>query len=339
MDSYVQLFGWKLPIQDHFTIPIGGGINIYWYGILIAIGFALAVLYAFRRAKDFGVDPDKIIDILLLALPLAIVGARLYYFIFNPGVFDGFWDIFNIRRGGLAIYGGIIGAIAGGAIMCKIRKVNFVSMLDLAAMGFLIGQAVGRWGNFVNQEAYGGPTGSSWFGMTGDQILYDTGSTDLVHPCFLYESLWCIAGFIVLHILSKHRKFKGQMAVTYLIWYGFGRFFIEGLRTDSLMLGSSNIRVSQVLSALMVAAGVILYIVLLRRVKNQQDEPAYTPVFLDAETGEPVAEVLEESEAVLEEAAQDEESQQDVETEAPEADPEAVETAESKEEQGDGQAD
>ena len=280
---HVTLFGLEFDIDRvAFTLPIGDGWPIYWYGILIAIGFLLALLYALKRANSFGVNPDRMIDVVLVAAPVGILGARAFYIAFDPKV--TFADFFNIHNGGLAIYGGIIFSILAGALMCKLRKVNFLSMLDLASLGFLIGQCIGRWGNFFNQEAYGVYTNSSWWGMTSDKIQAENLHVErLVHPCFLYESLWCLLGFILLHILSKHRKFKGEIFLAYTSFYGLGRFFIEGLRTDSLMLGS--MRVSQIIAAAAFVAGGAALLYFLHKSKKRDIPTEYTPMFDQEITG------------------------------------------------------
>lgn len=243
------------------------GIPIYWYGVLITVGVVLAYLYAMRRTKDFGLNKDRVFDVVFAALIGGFLCARIYYCVFttldpNSPINYTFVTTFTgIRDGGLAIYGGIIGAALVGFVACKIRRVNFFAMCDLAALGFLIGQTVGRWGNFVNQEAYGAAADPEWiFGMTGDIIAAEAGAGTLVHPCFLYESAWCLVGFVLLHFYSKKlRSFDGEVALLYVGWYGLGRAFIEGLRTDSLMLGSA--RISQVVAAVSFAAAIILLIV------------------------------------------------------------------------------
>lgn len=275
MENTITIFGITVTIDRvAFTIP---GVNweIYWYGIIITVGFVLAVVYGMKRCKVFGINPDRMLDVILVTAPAAILCARLYYVLFEGMPITDFFDIHN---GGLAILGGVIGAAVVGAVMCKVRKVNILSALDIAALGFLIGQGIGRWGNFVNQEAYGTYTGSDWFGMTGGRISQEMGD-GLVHPCFLYESVWCLLGFLILHLISKKRKWNGEIATLYLIWYGFGRFFIEGLRTDSLYIGSSNIRVSQLLSALMVIAGIVLLLMGLVRYRNKKIDATYVPLF------------------------------------------------------------
>lgn len=218
------------------------GFEIYLYGIIIAVGFILAVIYAIKRAPEFGLTEDNIIDMLIVTVPTAIVGARLYYVIFDFDSYraDNFIDmlgkIVNIRNGGLAIYGGIIFAVTAVLLFCRAKKIPAGKMLDIGGFGLLIGQAVGRWGNFINREAYGAQT--DVFCKMG--LTYQNGTTIYVHPTFLYESLWNTMGFILLHIYSKRHKktFDGQFFAMYAAWYGFGRFWIEWLRltTDSLLL-------------------------------------------------------------------------------------------------------
>lgn len=281
--------GWEFTIDPTaFSI---GGINIQWYGVFIALGLALAVLYCFPKMKRFGIDSDRAFDAVLCGLFGGIIGARLYYVLPNFDEFkqDTFKEtllaIINIRNGGLGIYGGIIGALIFGLIACKIRKVKMLPMLDISVIGFLIGQGIGRWGNFVNQEAFGTNT-DSFLGMTGGKIqtvimnemqvggeMYENGLemvwSDPVHPCFLYESVWCLLGFVLLSFWSKRRKYDGQLLLMYMSWYGLERAVVEGLRTDSLMLGS--IRISQALSIIILVASVILQIVIGFRVKRDPE--------------------------------------------------------------------
>lgn len=281
--------GWEFEIDPTaFTI---GGIEIQWYGIFIALGLALAVLYCFPKMKRFGIDSDRAIDAVLGGVIGGIIGARLYYVIFNlddykkESIKDTFLAVINTRNGGLGIYGGIIGALILGLIICRIKKIKILPMLDVTVLGFLIGQGIGRWGNFVNQEAFG--TNTDFFlGMTGGRIqqvintemqvggsMYENGLemvwSDPVHPCFLYESLWCLLGFVLLSFWSKRRKYDGQILLMYMAWYGLERAFVEGLRTDSLMIGS--IRVSQALSIVIFAVSVILQIVIGFRVKRDPE--------------------------------------------------------------------
>lgn len=262
------------------------GFEIKWYSIFIILGIIIAIIYGLTRMRKYGLDPNRAIDAVIGGILGGLIGARIYYVVLAWDTYDGDWRaILNTRNGGLAIYGGIIGAILVGGIVAKIRKVRLLPLLDIAGVGFLIGQGVGRWGNFINQEAFGCNT-DSIFGMNGGKIQrfiinnYDnltTGSDTVVdpakpvHPCFLYESFWCILGFVILAIFAaKFRKYDGQIFLMYIGWYGLGRFFIEGLRTDSLMLG--NLRISQILSALCVVASVILLIVFGSKVKRMGDD-------------------------------------------------------------------
>lgn len=239
------------------TFQIGSFV-VHYYGLIIAVGLMLAVLYACRRSKRFGIREDDILDGVLLITPFAIVCARLYYCIFawrEGGYADNPISVLYIWNGGLAIYGGVLGAVAGVAIFAKVKKLKLPALLDLVALGFLIGQSIGRWGNFFNREAFGAAT-ESFFRMG----LYNTvtGAWEYYHPTFLYESVWNLAGLILLHFCSKRRRYDGQIALGYAAWYGLGRTFIEGLRVDSLYWGP--FRVSQVLSALICVAAVAVLI-------------------------------------------------------------------------------
>ncbi len=294
MHQNVSIFGLQFNIDPvAFTIP-GLGWDVYWYGVIIATGFVLALVYAYFNVKRFGLDVDKVIDVVLVAAPVAVLCARLYYVLFDGEKATSIKDVFNFSGGGfqgLAIYGAVIGALLSGFLMCKIRKVNVLDMFDLAAIGFLIGQGVGRWGNFMNQEAFGANTTLPW-GMYSDTVhnylvanqesLAAAGiSVDpnmAVHPCFLYEFIWCGIGVLLLHLLSRKRRFKGQLILSYGAWYGTGRFFIEGLRLDSLMLGA-HIRVSQLLSGLAVVICLVLIGVLWKRSTKNKATEDYVPMF------------------------------------------------------------
>ena len=230
------------------------GWPIHWYGIIIAAGFLLAVTFCSKRADTYGIEQDDIMDLLICAVPLCIIGARLYYIIFyldlfkNPDGSLNFTQMVRIWDGGLAIYGGIIAAILVALVFCKVKGIRFLSLADLGSFGLLIGQMVGRWGNFVNVEAYGRVTELPW-----RMGIYDTVDGVYqymeVHPTFLYESLWNLLGLILLAgIVAKHRKFDGEIFLGYIAWYGLGRAWIEGLRTDSLYFFSTGLRVSQVLA-------------------------------------------------------------------------------------------
>ncbi len=279
MTYFITIFGIDIILKPiAFSISIGGRQwDVYWYGILIATGFLLAIIYGIKNAKRFNIDKDKMLDVVLVAAPVSIFCARLYYVLFDGVKCESIADFFgfgeNSGVAGIAIYGAVIGAFLSGALMCKIKKIKIADMFDLAALGFLIGQGIGRWGNFVNQEAYGGFTNSSFWGMQSNKTISELGE-GLVHPCFLYESLWCIAGFFLIHYLSKKRHFSGEVFLMYCAWYGFGRGFIEILRTDSLMLGS--IKVSCLLAFLLCIASVIAIIVIQNKIKP---EPQYVSVF------------------------------------------------------------
>lgn len=244
--------GLGLELNPGRSIPIGENFAIHYYGIIIAIGLLLAVFYGLKRSKEFGLKQDDILDGVLGVVPFAVICARLYYCIFSWEDFaEDPISVLYIWNGGLAIYGGVIGAALGVVVFSRLKKVSLGAVLDIVSLGFLIGQAIGRWGNFFNREAFGQATDS--FLRMGLLNRY-TGEFEYYHPTFLYESLWNIAGFVLLHFLSKKRKYDGQIALGYAAWYGLGRALIEGLRTDSLYLGS--FRVSQLLAALSCVAAV-----------------------------------------------------------------------------------
>lgn len=262
------------------------GRPIYWYGIIIGCGFLLAVMLCSRWAPRFGVTSDQLMDMLMFAVPAALVGIRAYYVIFYLDLYrraDGSLDwaaIFRFSDGGLAIYGGIIAAVLTLLVFCRWKKLSFLAFADLGVHGLLIGQCIGRWGNFMNVEAYGSVTDLPWR-MCSESIagqLWNKGlltskeayyavldGTLGVHPTFFYESLWNFVGIFLIYFLGKKlRKFDGQLFLTYVLWYGLGRFWIEGLRTDSLLffgleLFGMPIRTSQVLALVSaVAAGAVL---------------------------------------------------------------------------------
>lgn len=297
MTYEIIIFGIKLTVSPvAFTIPLGSKHwDIYWYGIIIALGFLAALIYGLKNAARYGLNTDKMLDVILVATPVAILSARAYYVIFDGEKLNGIGDFFGFGNSsgfaGLAIYGGVIGAFVAGAVMCLIRKVKIPDMFDVAAVGFLIGQGIGRWGNFVNQEAYGAFTGSDFWGMQSNKTVSEMGE-GLVHPCFLYESIWCIAGFFVLNYFSKRRKFSGEMSLMYCVWYGFGRGFIELLRTDSLMIG--RIKVSCLLSFLLCVAGAVLLVVMRRRAAEVNAPADYAAVFTENTAEEIGADKAEE---------------------------------------------
>ncbi|MBQ5326566.1 MAG: prolipoprotein diacylglyceryl transferase [Oscillospiraceae bacterium] len=248
------------------------GFDVYWYGLLIGIGVMLMLLAVFYRTPKLGINTDHFIDAILGTTVGAVIGARAYYVAFAPFEYESFLDMINIRDGGLAIYGGVIGGLLVGMIACRIRRINILDYCDIILGGTLIGQAVGRWGNFMNQEAFGTNT-DGLFGMISEgttayltrvqPTLAAQGITVdpsmPVHPTFLYESVWCLMGFILLQLYFNRRKFKGEIACLYLVWYGIGRFFIEGLRTDSLEI-VAGLRTSQLVAILSIVAGVAIII-------------------------------------------------------------------------------
>lgn len=242
-----------------------GNFHVYWYGIIIAAGFLLALIYASFSCKKMNIDINRLFDVVIVGLIAGVIFARLFYVVFCPG--DKYWknplEIFQIHDGGLAIYGGIIGAVVFGSLMAKLRKLKVTAVLDIAALGFLIGQCVGRWGNFINQEAFGSATELPW-GMHSENTAAVVDGN--VHPCFLYESLLCLLGFVLLHFFTRRfRRYDGQTFLLYIVWYGACRFFIEGLRTDSLIIPGTGLRVSQVIAAACVVAGIILLVLFRHR--------------------------------------------------------------------------
>lgn len=302
MSYDVTIFGINLTLNPiAFTLPIGkNGWDIYWYGIIIATGFLLALVYGFKNAKRFGLELDPMLDVILVTTPVAILCARAYYVIFDGEKLEGIGDFFGFGDSsgfaGIAIYGGVIGAVLCGLLMCKLRRVRFFDMVDLAAIGFLIGQGVGRWGNFMNQEAYGAFTGSNWWGMQSNKTILEMGGEGLVHPCFLYESIWCIAGFFVLHHISKKRRFSGEIALFYGVWYGAGRAVIELLRTDSLMLG--KIRVSSLLSVVLCLTSAALIVYFRSKYKETAHDGEYGAMF-EVQEAEDKSEDIEATEETV----------------------------------------
>ena len=229
-----------------------GPLSIHFYGMIIAFGLILAVVYATRRSKQFGIKEDDVLDGVLYVTPFAVLCARAYYCIFSWEHYaDDPIRLLYIWEGGLAIYGGVLGAAIGVTVLCRVKRIKLPAMLDLVSLGFLIGQSIGRWGNFFNREAFGAETDT--FLRMGLMNRY-TGDVTYYHPTFFYESLWNAIGFLLLHQLSKKRQYDGQIALGYAAWYGLGRAFIEGLRTDSLYWGP--FRVSQLLAAVSCFAAV-----------------------------------------------------------------------------------
>lgn len=237
------------------------GIDVMWYGILMASGMIIGTLLAIKEGKRVGIKEDDILDLAIVAIPSGLIGARLYYVIFN-------WDhysqnisqILNFRGGGMAIHGALIGGILAGYLFSRYKKMSFFKLADTVIIGVPLAQAIGRWGNFINQEAHGGPTNLPWGIMVNGEK---------VHPTFLYESIWNIGIFIFLWIFRKKKQYEGEVIVLYTILYSLGRFFIEGLRTDSLMIGP--FRMAQVISLVGVIGGIIVHIYLSKKSKQEEN--------------------------------------------------------------------
>lgn len=257
------------------------GHEIRWYGIIITLAMVVGFFVALHNAKFEKIKTDDVLDLAIFLIIFSMVGARLYYVLMKLEDFDSFLDVISVWNGGLAIFGGVIAGAITVFVVSKVKKIQPAKMFDMVAPGLIIGQVIGRWGNFCNAEAHGTVTDLPWrmgiqYGGTGTMKYY--------HPTFLYESLWNLLGFILLSVFYKKKKYNGQVALMYIVWYGFGRFFIEGLRTDSLYLMKSvfgeTIRVSQVVAALCVIVGVVLLIVCGKRAKYQAlEHAAYDRVY------------------------------------------------------------
>lgn len=255
MSNYVSFPGLGLEFNISNVAFKIGNIEIYWYGIIIGFALITGYLLAYLAAKKKNIYPDHITNIVLICAPAAVICARLYYVLFSLDYYTLHPEkIFAIRDGGIAIYGAVIGAVISCYIYCKVKKLNTLEIFDICIPSVILGQAIGRWGNFFNIEAYGTPT-SSLLRMA----IYEGGKLIEVHPTFLYESLWNIAVFIVLLLINKRKKYNGQTFLTYITLYGLGRFFIEGLRTDSLYIG--NFRISQIIALLSFIAGITILII------------------------------------------------------------------------------
>lgn len=259
--SFPMLGNLQLDPPSYITVF---GRNIYFYGMLIALGFLLGILVCTRISKRFGIKEDDLYDVFLWLIPLSIVGARLYYVLFRLDYYtENPAEIFALREGGLAIYGGVIAGVLVIYFVSRHKKIPLGAMLDVLVFGLLIGQIIGRWGNFMNREAFGAET--TVFCRMG--LTSPDGTTIYVHPTFLYESLWNLACLIFLAVFVRRgkRRYDGQCILIYFFWYGIGRAWIEGLRTDSLYIGSTGIRVSQLLSAVLALAALFTLVVQRRR--------------------------------------------------------------------------
>lgn len=281
MSSQISFPGLSIP---PFTVnPVAfsvGGIEIRWYGVIIVLGIIAGFSYAAYRAKQSGLSLDDMLDYVLVALPLGIICARLYYVVFfNDGSYKTFYDVIAIWEGGLAIYGGVLGGLLGMFLVSRHKKNKFRAVLDCFAPGVMIGQIFGRWGNFFNAEAYGtldhidfpfiGRIFTPHFEENYPlRMVIENGYVGkiAVHPTFLYESVWNLLGLLLIHLFFSRKRFDGEVALWYFAWYGFGRFFIEGMRDDSLMLGS--FRVSQILALVLFAASIVLIVIGSKKAKK-----------------------------------------------------------------------
>ena len=275
MTNLVQFPGLGLSFELSRVAFSIGGMDIYWYGVCIAFGLCLALVFAFRRCTEFGIDADSMVDVILIGVVLGIASARLYYVAMAPYNYDTIWDVLAVRDGGLAIYGGIIGACIAVVIYSRKKKQNFSLLMDTASMSIVFGQIMGRWGNFFNREAFGDYT-NNLFAMQlpvsavraneitqkmWDHVVTVNGVEYIqVHPTFLYESLWNVGVLLFLFWFRKRKKFNGEVFLMYLIGYGLGRIWIEGLRTDQLLLPVVGLPVSQLLSGCLVVGCTILVV-------------------------------------------------------------------------------
>ena len=279
--SFPGLFGdWELNI-DPVAIHVGHGI--YWYGIILAVAMLAGLYLCMKQSKHYGLTEDNVMDMVLWAVPCCIIGSRIYYVLFYLDLYrkaDGSLDwgaMLRIWDGGLAIYGTVIVGVLVALIYTKRHKIPFFAMGDLAVMGLLLGQIIGRWANFINREAFGTETTLPW----RMKLWITSYSSVEVHPTFLYESIWCFVGFFLLFRYIKKRKFNGDITMRYLVWYGAGRFWIEGLRTDSLMLVPSiGLRASQLVAGIAVVAGIAAEVYFTRKFKGK---PLLVPLAMNAE--------------------------------------------------------
>ena len=245
--------GAEMPTPEPVAFTIFG-LNIMWYGILVTCGIVIAALIVYLRAPRHGINRDKLLNFIIICVPIGIIGARAYYVIFNWSYYAGdIAKILNMRAGGLAVHGGLIAGLAAGAILCLIWKIRPLNLMDLCVPAIALAQSIGRWGNYFNGEAHGGPTDLPWAVIIDGQTY---------HPTFLYESIWCFILFLILICVDNHRKFEGQVLLLYGILYSLERFFVEALRTDSLMIGP--FKQAQVISLLIIVICVIAYLILKR---------------------------------------------------------------------------
>lgn len=303
-----------------FTIPIFGGLEVRWYGLIITLGIILAFTYCANRAKHEGILFDQVLDIAIFTIIFSVLGARIYYVVTSLDQYDSFYDMIAIWNGGLAIYGGIIAGAITIAVTCHFKKIKPLKMLDATAPAVMIGQILGRWGNFFNGEAYGSEV------MEGNPLYFirmglipnieSVSKMHYFHPTFLYESLWNLIGFILIHCLYKKKKFDGQIILMYITWYGFGRMFIEGLRTDSLYVGV--FRISQVIGFLCFVVGSVLLIINLTKARRAAlTAQAYNPTYAKVSGMQPSASSAQDQGEVPTQKEHTEEPKKSEESEKP----------------------
>ena len=304
-----------------FTLPIGEGIDIMWYAILVSLGFLVAFLHVCYRSRLEGFILDDLIDYMIFVMICGVAGARLYYVAMEPQRFHSLLDVLNLRSGGLGIYCGIIGGILAIIGVSIVKKKNVWQVLDMAGPGLMIAQALGRWGNFFNGEAYGYqvPENSPLYFLRMGLLPNMDSTTTMYyyHPTFLYESLWNILGFLLISLTYKKKKFNGQIAWSYIAWYGFGRMFIEGLRTDSLYLFGTGIRTSQAVAFLSFLLAVVMLVLhFVRYMRAKQAGIPYQPVFSHASAAKSEENVSEEETAKVNERADAEAGDENENTES-----------------------
>ena len=326
---------------NKIAFSLFGKLEVRWYGLIITLGIVFAVLYVmFRGKKNEHVTSDDIIDIALLTVILGVIGARAYYVLTTLDQYETFGDAIAIWNGGLGIYGGIIGGCLGIVIMCLIKKISWRKLFDMAAPGVMIAQAMGRWGNFFNGEAYGYAIGDTtrffFFNKeliltSGEGTIFHTfrmgleqrGYTTFYHPTFLYESVWNVLGFVVANLIYKHKRFHGQIALFYFTWYGFGRMFIEGFRTDSLYVPGTNVRISQLVGLLcFIGCGAALLVLTILTRKRE-------PLLVIENAAYEAAKAVE-AEIATEPAAEQAEETADVQGEEPVIDEEVEDVSEEE---------
>ena len=308
-----------------FELPIFGGLEVRWYGLIITTGIILAMIYCYYRSKQEGISVDNLLDMAIYTIIFGIIGARIYYVLFSLDSYDSLLDAIAIWNGGIAIYGAIIAGALTIYVICKIKKIYFAKAFDMVAPAVMIGQILGRWGNFFNGEAHGGEVLESEFlyfirmGLShgeGSRIVY------YYHPTFLYESLWNLVGFIIINSLYKKKKFDGQIVLMYATWYGFGRMLIEGLRTDSLYLGV--FRISQIVGFACFVVGAILLVLGFMKARraaltNEAYAAAYPKLSHTVTASAPDTQVSEEN-APIDDAEAEEDDDDEIADEEKEAD-------------------